>query len=79
MSKRTKSAILSLVILPVLTGQMVLVLTLSALLHFATDDHDHEIVTHSEIGALSVERDHLVVHRLPFDYGLTVDTERSIV
>jgi hypothetical protein len=58
MSRRTKSTILAFVILPVLTGQMILVLTFSALLHFVTHDHDHEIVTRSVAGAVSVEMTH---------------------
>jgi hypothetical protein len=58
MSRRTRSTILAFVILPVLTGQMVLVLAFSALLHFVTHDHDHEIVTRSVAGAVSVEMAH---------------------
>jgi hypothetical protein len=59
MSRRAKSIYLSLMFLPVLTGQMVLVLALTTLVHFATHDHDHDLSMHSDDnGVVSVEMGH---------------------
>jgi hypothetical protein len=44
--------------MPVLTGHMVLVLTLSGLMHLVTHDHDHDLSMYSFAGEVSVEMDH---------------------